>query len=60
MTSMMRCTGCRNELDHCHGVLIVFADGHVECDGGDIEGGCDAERARHDWVVLADDLSDAA
>ncbi|MDQ1397652.1 MAG: hypothetical protein QOG64_2911 [Acidimicrobiaceae bacterium] len=27
----MACRSCTNDVDHCHGLLIVHADGSVEC-----------------------------
>jgi len=39
---------CDNELDHCHGTLVLHADGTTECEQGDV---CDADEARHElWV----------
>ena len=28
------CTGCGEEVDHCHGTLVRHADGWVECTDG--------------------------
>jgi hypothetical protein len=46
------CSGCRDNLDHCHGMLIVHADETVECD----QPGClDLDRVRHEFVVVCDE-----
>ena len=39
---------CDNELDHCHGTLVLHADGTAECEHGEV---CDADEAQHElWV----------
>ncbi|WP_034271815.1 hypothetical protein [Haloechinothrix halophila] len=49
----MACTGCVEELDHCHGALIEHHDGDVEC----TEPGCTAlDPARHDISQRCDDV----
>ena len=48
----MICSGCRDDLDHCHGVLVVHVDGLAECS----EPGClDLDRVRHSYLVVCED-----
>ena len=44
---------CGTELAHCHGTLVLHADGTVECDGIDV---CDADEAQHELWVSCDEL----
>jgi hypothetical protein len=45
----MTCPDCVHEADHCHGTLVLRADGTLEC----TEVECvDACRERHELVVL--------
>jgi hypothetical protein len=44
----MGCTECHEGLHHCHDVLVVHADGQVECDDAER---CGGRRAAHGWVV---------
>jgi hypothetical protein len=46
----MTCPDCAREIDHCHGTLVVHADGTVACtDVGCVRLG----RERHELVVPA-------
>jgi hypothetical protein len=39
---------CDNELEHCHGTLVLHADGTAECEHGAV---CEADEAQHElWV----------
>lgn len=44
---------CGNDLDHCHGTLVLHADGTVECDE---HATCEADEARHELWVTCDEL----
>ncbi|MPY82781.1 MAG: hypothetical protein GEV00_05540 [Actinophytocola sp.] len=49
----MACTGCVDELDHCHGVLVEHHDGEIEC----TDSGCAAfDPARHAFAQGCDDV----
>jgi len=51
------CSGCRDNLDHCHGVLVVHVDSVAECS----EPGClELDVVRHTYVVICDESSGAA
>jgi hypothetical protein len=50
----MTCTDCLEQLQHCHGTLVVHADGRVECLDGDA--GCTRLAAAHGWRTSCDDL----
>ena len=46
------CAGCRENLDHCHGVLVVHVDSVAEC----TEPGClELDVVRHAFVVVCDE-----
>lgn len=47
------CGHCRDDLVHCHGVLVLHADGRVECDEVD---DCDEDVVTHIWEVACIDL----
>jgi hypothetical protein len=47
------CDDCRAGLAHCHGTLVVHADGTLECDGVEV---CGAEEALHEWWVPCTEL----
>lgn len=43
---------CRSGLAHCHGTLVLHADGTSACDD---EAACGADEAQHElWVACAD------
>ena len=45
--STSRC--CDTELTHCHGTLVLHADGTAECEHAEA---CDVDEAQHDlWVT---------
>ena len=44
---------CASELAHCHGTLVLHADGSVECDG---EATCEADEHQHELWVACDEL----
>jgi hypothetical protein len=44
---------CGGDLDHCHGTLVLHADGTVECEE---HATCDADEARHELWVTCDEL----
>lgn len=44
---------CAEELDHCHGTLVLHADGSIECDD---QARCAADEARHELWVACDEL----
>jgi hypothetical protein len=46
------CLGCALNLDHCHGTLVVHADGAVDCTEPDCD---DVDKARHTLVIDCDD-----
>lgn len=42
------CVACGGDLDHCHGTLVVHAQGNTEC----TDPGCDdVDQLRHDLLV---------
>lgn len=42
------CADCANELDHCHGTLIIHREGIIEC----TEDGCVVlDTVRHDLII---------
>lgn len=45
----MSCPDCAGDADHCHGTLVLRADGSVECTEHDC---VQAGGERHDLVVL--------
>jgi hypothetical protein len=50
----MTCLDCADEVDHCHGTLVVRVDGVLEC----TDHGCVAlVRERHELVVVAPGVS---
>ncbi len=49
----MRCHLCSEDLEHCHEVSIVHADGFAEC-GGD--GPCPLPHHLHDWRISCAEL----
>jgi len=44
---------CAAGTDHCHGTLVLHADGTVECEH---EATCDADETRHELWVTCDEL----
>lgn len=44
---------CETELAHCHGTLVLHADGTVECDE---VAACDADELQHELWVACDEL----
>jgi hypothetical protein len=44
---------CGEGLAHCHGTLVLHADGTVECDGESI---CGADEVQHELWVACDEL----
>jgi hypothetical protein len=45
----MSCRDCAQDVEHCHGTLVLVAEAVVEC----TEPGClDTGRDRHDLVVV--------
>ena len=44
---------CAADLAHCHGTLVLHADGSVECDHVDV---CDADELQHELWVACDEL----
>lgn len=47
------CPICDDDLEHCHGVLVLHADGRVEC--WELPG-CAGELVEHDHEVACDEL----
>ncbi len=43
----MMCADCRNDLDHCHGTLVVHREGFLECT---VFGCTGYDRGRHELV----------
>lgn len=55
VTAEYRCSDCAAEFDHCHGTLVVHADGTSEC----MSHGCsDPDLARHSLTSTCADLAD--
>lgn len=50
----MACAACSNELDHCHGTLIVHATTEVECTD---ETCVELDAVRHALVVDCESLT---
>ena len=46
------CTG-EQVLAHCHGTLVLHADGTAECDGA---GACELDELQHELWVACDEL----
>lgn len=44
----MNCVGCADDLDHCHGTLIIHTTGLTECTGHEC---VDLELIRHTLIV---------
>jgi hypothetical protein len=44
---------CADGLAHCHGTLVLHADGTVECDDVDA---CGADESQHELWVACDEL----
>jgi hypothetical protein len=44
---------CGNDLEHCHGTLVLHADRTVECEH---EAVCGADEAQHELWVSCDEL----
>ena len=44
---------CDAVLDHCHGTLVLHADGTLECEHQDE---CGADESRHELSVTCDEL----
>lgn len=47
------CFPCATGTDHCHGTLVLHADGTAECDE---ERRCERREDLHDWWVPCTDL----
>lgn len=48
-----RCHPCTAGIDHCHGTLVLHADGTAECDE---HHHCEAREDLHEWWVPCIDL----
>ncbi len=46
------CEACGDGLAHCHGTLVLHADGVLDCD----EAVCGADPSLHEWWVSCIDL----
>ncbi len=44
---------CVEGLAHCHGTLVLHADGTLECEG---ESACGADESQHELWVACDEL----
>lgn len=45
---------CGNGLGHCHEVLVLHADGTIDCDGLDR---CGGDALLHDWTIACVELA---
>lgn len=53
ITAARGCSSCSSEHHHCHGTLVLHADGSAHCDEAD---SCDAREDLHDWWIPCTDL----
>ncbi len=51
-----RCASCASELAHCHGTLVLHADGDEVCDEAS---SCHNDTALHQWWVPCTELHPA-
>ena len=47
------CRPCADGHDHCHGTLVLHADGSAECDDA---GACEVREDLHEWWVACVEL----
>lgn len=52
-TAPAGCPSCAADHDHCHGTLVLHADGSAECDNAHV---CEAREDLHDWWVPCTDI----
>ncbi len=50
------CEHCAAALAHCHGTLVLHADGSVDCDEAST---CELEAGWHEWWVTCTELEPA-
>jgi hypothetical protein len=53
VTPVDRCHDCAAEVDHCHGTLVLHADGSAACDEA---AHCEAREDLHEWWIPCTEL----
>ena len=48
------CWSCATAVDHCHGTLVLHADGGIDCDE---VATCGADPGRHEWWLTCAELA---